>query len=228
MRRNYISSEYTKTNVYGTFNVLEESNFFSGKMLEIEDNISVINEDIIWYQKLNGEQIDFTTESSLDSIVYSSSKSKQKNHKLILDEKQSDFQLNRNTKWILDISLSNILSEYIFANLKKWRTFEGLKTDYTLEKDVNIAMLKYISSNVLTRYRFTKIELFIDYKDLRFDNLLKLKNTWNNNLNKNSLFNKIETITDFDEKNIKVLFEQQKPSSDFNFEYFYNVYFQKI
>jgi hypothetical protein len=89
-------------------------------------------------------------------------------------------------------------------------------------------MLKYISSNVLTRYRFTKIELFIDYKDLRSDNLLKLKNTWNNSLNKNSLFNKIETITDFDEKNIKVLFEQQKSSSDFNFEYFYNVYFQKI
>jgi hypothetical protein len=228
MRRNYISSEYTKTNVYGTFNMLEESNFFSGKMLEIEDNVSIINEDIIWYQRLNGEQLDFTTESSLNSIVYSSSLSKQKNHKLILDEKQSDFQLNRNTKWILDISLSNILSEYIFANLKKWRTFEGLKTDYTLEKDVNITMLKYISSNVLTRYRFTKIELFIDYKDLRSDSLLKLKNTWNNNLNRNNLFNKIETITDFDEKNIKVLFEQQKSSSDFNFEYFFNVYFQKI
>jgi hypothetical protein len=228
MRRNYISSEYTKTNVYGTFNMLEESNFFSGKMLEIEDNISIINEDIIWYQRLNGEQLDFTTESSLNSIVYSSSLSKQKNHKLILDEKQSDFQLNRNTKWILDISLSNILSDYIFANLKRWRTFEGLKNDYTLEKDVNIAMLKYISSNVLTRYRFTKIELFIDYKDLRSDNLLKLKNTWNNNLNRNNLFNKIETITDFDEKNIKVLFEQQKSSSDFNFEYFFNVYFQKI
>jgi hypothetical protein len=228
MRRNYISSEYTKTNVYGTFNMLEESNFFSGKMLEIEDNVSIINEDIIWYQRLNGEQLDFTTESSLNSIVYSSSLSKQKNHKLILDEKQSDFQLNRNTKWILDIPLSTILSEYIFANLKRWRTFEGLKTDYTLEKDVNIAMLKYISSNVLTRYRFTKIELFIDYKDLRSDNLLKLKNTWNNNLNRNNLFNKIETITDFDEKNIKVLFEQQKSSSDFNFEYFFNVYFQKI
>jgi hypothetical protein len=228
MRRNYISSEYTKTNVYGTFNMLEESNFFSGKMLEIEDNVSIINEDIIWYQRLNGEQLDFTTESSLNSIVYSSSLSKQKNHKLILDEKQSDFQLNRNTKWILDIPLSTILSEYIFANLKRWRTFEGLKTDYTLEKDVNIAMLKYISSNVLTRYRFTKIELFIHYKDLRSDNLLKLKNTWNNNLNRNNLFNKIETITDFDEKNIKVLFEQQKSSSDFNFEYFFNVYFQKI
>lgn len=228
MRRNYISTEYTKSNVYGTFNMIEESNFFSGKMLEIEDNISIINEDIIWYQRLNGEQLDFSTESSLDSIIYSSSISKQKNHTLVIDERQSDFQLNKNTKWILDISLVDILSEYIFANLKRWRTFEGLKSEYTLEKDVNIAILKYISSNVLDRYRFTKIELFIDYKDLRSDNLLKFKNSWNNNINKNNFFNKIETITDFDEKNIRVLFEQQKPSSDFNFEYFYNVYFQKI
>jgi hypothetical protein len=228
MRRNYISPEYTKSDVYGTFNMLEESNFFSGKMLEIEDNISIINEDIIWYQRLNGEQLDFTTESSIDSIVYSSSISKQKNHKLILDEKQSDFQLNKNTKWILDISLSKILSEYIFANLKKWRTFEGLKNEYTLEKDVNVSMLRYISNNILTKYRFIKVEFFINYRDLRSDNLLKLQNNWNNNLNIDNLFTKFETITDFDEKNISILFEQQKPSSDFNFEYFYNVYFKKI
>jgi hypothetical protein len=228
MRRNYISPEYSKTNVYGTFNMLEEGNFFSGKMLEIEDNISIINEDIIWYQRSNGEQLDFTIESSLDSVFYSSSISKEKNHRLIVDEKQSDFQLNQNTKWILDISLSDILSDYIFANLKKWRTFEGLKNDYTLEKDVNVSILKYISNNILNRYKLIKIDLFIDYKDLRSDNLIKFKNIWNNNLSQINLFTKIETITDFNEKNIKVLFEQQKSSSGFNFEYFYNVYFQKI
>jgi hypothetical protein len=228
MRRSYISPEYNKYEVFGTFNMMEESNFFSGKMLEIEDFISIINEDIIWYQKLDGEQLDFNTESLLDSIIYSSSLSKFNNHKIYLDPKQSDFQLNRNCKWILDISLENILSEYVFANLKRWRTFEGVKAEYTLEKDINIAILKYISNNVLSRYKFSKIDFFIDYKDLRDDDNLKFKNNWNNNIDTKNLFNKIETITDFNEKWIKIIFEQQKISSEFNFDYYFNIYFQKI
>lgn len=227
MRRNYISPEFKKEKVFGTFNMLEESNFFSSKMLQIDDLISVTNEDIIWYQRENGEQIDFNIESSMDSYVYSSSLSKKKNHTLKKSENQSDFQINKNTKWQLSIDLKSILLENIFANLKRWRTFEGVRNDYLIEKDVDILIKKYIEKNILPKYSFIKIDLFIKYRDLREFNLLKFNNSWNNNLTNEFIFNKIETNTDFDEKKIKVFFEQIKSSSDFNFEYYYNVFFKK-
>jgi len=60
MRRDYISPEYKSVRVYGTFNMLEESNFFGSKMLEIEDSIIISNQEIIYYQNENGEQIDYS------------------------------------------------------------------------------------------------------------------------------------------------------------------------
>lgn len=225
MRRTYISPEFIKIKVNGSLNMVEESNYFSGKMLEIEDRISVIKEDIIWYQRLNGEQLDFNVESSLDSYVYSSSISKQNNHKISKDEKQSDNQLKRNTKWILDISLNDVLIEYIFSNLKRWRTFEGLKSEFTLEKDINVSIKKYINENIIDRYNFNRVELFVEYNDLRSDNLLRFNNKWSSDAKNRHI--SIETITDPDQKKLKVLFEQDKFSSDFNFNYYFNVFFNK-
>lgn len=227
MRRNYISPEFIKKKVFGTFNMLEESNFFSSKMLQIDDLISIKNEDIIWYQRENSEQIDFNIESSMDSYVYSSSLTKQKNHSLKIADNQSDFQLNKNTKWELSIRLKSILLEHIFVNLKRWRTFEGVKNEYLIEKDIDIAIRKYIENNILPKYNFIKIDFFIKYRDLREFNLLKFDNYWNNNLTNDFIFNKIETNTDFNEESIKVIFEQIKPSSDYNFEYYYNIFFKK-
>ena len=77
MRRNYISPEYQTKSVQGTLNMLEESTFFGAKMLEIEDSISIDNLDIIYYQTLVGEQLDYSIESSLDSYIYSSSLDKE-------------------------------------------------------------------------------------------------------------------------------------------------------
>ena len=106
MRRTYISPEFHNNKVWGTYNMVEESNFFSAKMLEIEDSIKISNDDIIYYQKLNGEQLDIIVESSLDSIVFSSSSSKKSNHTLQIDESQPKYQLEKDTKWILNIDLS--------------------------------------------------------------------------------------------------------------------------
>jgi hypothetical protein len=57
MRRSYMSPEYSNTQIYGTFNMVEESNFFAAKMLEVEDSIYVSNQNIIYYQKSTGEQL---------------------------------------------------------------------------------------------------------------------------------------------------------------------------
>jgi hypothetical protein len=228
MRRTYISPEYKINKVYGSYNMIEESNFFGAKMLEIEDFVEIVNQDIIYYQKDTNEQLDLSVESSLTSLVYSSSINKQTYHTLTLDKSQPAFQLNKNTRWILEINLSQIFSDFIFSSLKKYRTFEGLKNNMTLEKDVNVSMRNYIENNVRNRYKLNRVELLINYKDLRNQNILKWKNTWNSNLTSEQKLNKIQTETASDESKITIIFEQERPSETYNYEYYFNIYFDKL
>ena len=96
MRRNYISPEFLNNKIYGTYNMIEESNFFGSKMMDIEDMITIDTQDIIYYQKSNGEQIDFAIESSIQANSYSSSVSKQNNHTLVIDSSQPKYQFEKN------------------------------------------------------------------------------------------------------------------------------------
>ena len=229
MRRSYISPEYQNKAVPGALNMLEESTFFGAKMLEVEDSIKIENQDIIYYQTIDGEQIDFSIESSSTSYVYSSSTDKSINHTLIIDPSQPKYQLDGNTRWILNIELNTILSNYLFAILKKYRTFEGVKNDTTNYNDVNVAMFNYIQYNVLNRYKYTGIELYVNYKDLRDQNILKYNNIWSDKIiNDNYKLTKLQSDLQFDGSSIKISFNQEKPSSDYKFEYYFNILFEKI
>ena len=229
MRRNYISPEFQKNNVYGTYNMLEQSNYFGSKMLIIEDSISIINQNIIYYQKSNGEQIDYDTETTLESTIYSSSDDKLLNHTLILDQSQSQYNLDNSTNWILNINLNSLLTNYIYAQLKKFRTFEGLKNEMNIYNDVDVAIKKYIRLNVLNRYKYSSIDLYIKYNDLRNQNILRYKNTWNENIIiSNYKVSNFQSATDLNQNNVVIQFNQSQPSKNFNFDYYYNVNFVKI
>lgn len=229
MRRTYISPEYQNRSVYGTLNMVEESTFFGAKMLEVEDTISIDNQDIIYYQKLNGEQLDFSIESSLSSVVYSSSTNKLNNHTLELDTTQPKYQLDNNTRWILTIDLKTIITDYLYATLKRYRTFEGVKNEMTMFNDVNVGVRNYIQSNVLNRYKFKSIDLYVRYQDLRNQSLLRYKNKWDNNIiNPTYKLIKFQTETEFDESSIRITFNQEKPSTAYSMDYYFNILFEKI
>ena len=229
MRRTYISPEFQTNNVYGTYNMVEESNFFGAKMLEIEDSILIGNQNIIYYQKLNGEQLDFDTETTIESTIYSSSDDKLINHKLTIDETQTKYSLDNNTRWIIDINLKSILTNYLYAELKSYRTFEGIKNDMTIYNDVNVAIKKYIDFNVLNRYKLSTIDLYVNYTDLRNQNVLRYKNVWEQNTFKPEYkLSKIQTVSDYNQNTLRVLFNQEKPSSTYKFNYFFNLTFVKI
>lgn len=229
MRRTYISPEFNKNAIYGTYNMVEESNFFGAKMLEIEDSILISNQNIIYYQKKNSEQLDLDTETTLDSIIYSSSEDKNANHTLAIDESQTKYNFENNTKWIIDINIKSILSNYLYAELKKYRTFEGVRTDMTIYNDVNVAIKKYIEFNVLNRYKLSNIEFYVNYTDLRNQNVLRYKNIWNETTYKPEYkLSKIQTVSDYNQNTLRVLFNQEKPSSTYKFDYFFNLLFVKI
>jgi hypothetical protein len=229
MRKNYISPEFTYNTVYGTFNMKEESSFFGSKMLEVEDSISISDVNLIYYQSISKEQIDLSTENTLTPIIYNVSSDKLSNHTIKIDETQTQYDLNNNTKWIIDINVSDILVNYLFATLKQARTFEGVKNSMTIYNDVDFAMKEYIKTNVLNRYKFSKIELYLKYNDLRDQNVLRYKNVWNQNTIKDgSNLKKIQTETAYDYSTVKVKFSQEQPSSKYIFDYYFSLFFEKI
>ena len=224
-----MSPEYSNTQIYGTFNMVEESNFFGAKMLEVEDSIYVSNQNIIYYQRPTGEQIDLAIESSLPTQVYSASDNMKSHQKLTLDDSQLDYQKESNTKWILNIDLRDILSDYLFAIMKRYRTFEGISNPLTKNNDVNTAIREYISNNVTNRYKLSRLDLYVSYTDLRSQNVLRYKNTWKSTISLDSnLLKKKQMDVAFDESTLKILFTQEKPSSQYNFDYYFNILFEKI
>ncbi len=229
MRKNYISPEFAYNNVFGTYNMVEHSSFFGSKMLEIEDSISIVDNNIIYYQNLKNEQFDLQIENSLAPIIYNSSIDKNSNHTLTIDESQSNSQLDNQSRWILNIDLESILSNYIFASLKQGRTFEGVKNNMTIYNDVNVSMREYISKNVLDRYKYSKIELYLRYNDLRGQNVLRFKNNWNTTIiSDTNLVKRLETNTEYDYSSTRVLFNQEKASTQYSFDYYFNIFFDKI
>lgn len=230
MRRNYISPEFDHKEVYGTYNMVEESNFFGAKMLEIEDTLLINNQNIIYYQMPNGEQLDLSVENTLQSYVYSSADDKNINHQLIIDETQTSYSKENSTTWILEIKLKNIISNYIFSELKRWRTFEGIRTNMTSDNDVNSALKNYVSYNVVDRYKLSRIDLYVQYKDLRSQNILRYKNVWNPEIasNPQNKTTKFQSDTYSDGSYTKITFNQEKPSSLYSFDYFFNIYFEKL
>jgi hypothetical protein len=229
MRKTYISPEFTYTNVYGTYNMTEQSSFFGSKMLSIDNSIFVSNNNIIYYQALNNQQVDLQIENTLPPIIYNSSTDKLTNSTLTLNQSQSVFQLANQTSWILNINLNQILSDYIFALIKQSRAFEGVTNNVTSYNDVNVAINEYISNNVLNRYQFSQITMYLTYTALTGQNSLKYNNIWDPTIAiPSNLTQGLQTQTAYDYSTLKVTFNQTQPSSNYSFNYYFNLLFNRI
>lgn len=226
MRRSYISPEYHSNLVNGTLNMTEESNFFSAKMLEIDEEIIIDNIDILWYQSQNKEQLDLSVESASLPYLYSPSQDKKDNLSLTTDATLGGVQ-RVNTRWIFEINLQRILINYLYTTLKKFRTFEGVKNSYTRYNDVDVAIVNYIKNNILNRYRFKKIDLYLLYRDINEEGQIRGKNNWNTNLSESNLVKNYQTTLNSDESILKLIFLQLN-SNEYIFDFYYNITFERI
>lgn len=243
MRRNYISPEFDYSRVYGTLNMKEESSVFGSKMLEIEDSILIDNQSLVYFQSQNKEQLDLTIESSLPPISYSSGEDKLNNHTLIIDPSQSITQKDTTTRYILTIDLKTILTNYIFGTLKRYRTFEGVKNEMTIFNDIDFAMTDYIVKNVLDRYKLSRVDLYLKYIDITNQSVLRYDNVWagsNSSETNRSASLPVDVVsptyqvksfqsqTEYDYSSTIITFTQQQKSSQFCFDYFFNLLYEKI
>ena len=228
MRRSYISPEFSYTGQYGTMNMAEETSFFGSKMLYVPNTLSVTNENIVYYQMGTGEQVNFSLEKSTQPIVYSSILDKKDNHKLTLDTSQSDSQKNSNAKWIVQIDLNTILTDYIFANIKQNRTFNGVLNSMTSYNNVNSAINNYITTNVLNRYQFSNIDFYIQYESFIQNGTLRFNNSFTEINNSTYLINQLQYSLDPSKTTLTINFNQAQSSASYNFNYYFNLYFERI
>jgi len=229
MNRNYISPEFEYKPVFGTLKMSEDSSFFSSKMMEVEDSLNVLSDNLIYYQLNTGEQLDEETEKSLPQIIYDATVDKDDNHTLSLDLNQSDAQKLDKARWILKIDLSTILSNYIFALLKKNRTFDGVRNSMVLSNDVNTAIRDYIQRNILSRYKYSRIELYHFPVDLGAEGILRYVNTYDQFIEStNNKMMDFESQTAADSSAITITFNQKRRARDFAFKYYFNLYFEKL
>jgi hypothetical protein len=63
MKLSHISPEFIYTPVNGTLSMKEKKSFFGSKLVKFDANVSVLNENIIWYQNENGEQLNLNAGS---------------------------------------------------------------------------------------------------------------------------------------------------------------------
>jgi len=229
MRRTYISPEFKYVSVFGTFNMEEESSYFGSKMLEIEDTISIANESIIYYQNEKSEQLDLEKEYDFTPIVYNSVADKKTYHQINLDEFQTELERNNYAKWNMTINIRTLLRNYLFATLKKYRTFETISNDMTVNQNVDFSIKEYIERNVINRYKFDGIDLYIVPVDLLTIGSLKYQNIWDETIaNEEYKFTKFSTVTDFKFEDVQVFFSQNFSASQYAFRYYYNLKFSKL
>ena len=74
------------------------------------DFIIIDNRSVTYYQTSDNEQLNYLTEISLPSVVYSFSDDKLANHSLVLSQKQSATEKEKFTVWDFKVSMKKILS----------------------------------------------------------------------------------------------------------------------
>jgi hypothetical protein len=228
MRKNYISSDFTYTKVPGTMGMLEYKNMFGSKMLCIDDVINIDDLIISYSQNLNNEQLDLNQEISVNTVTYNPSDDKLRNHTLSIDSSQQPFEKDKQTKWVIDINLTNLLFNNLFAKLKYYRSFEGITNDITSKKSVDSSIIDYIQNNITNRYKFKSFDLYLKYFNLTDNNLLRYSTTWDNLI---YLPENKETRTEqnfIGDDRLIVKFRQSKDSNVETFSYYFNLTWERI
>jgi len=247
MKDSLMLKKYQIEDVSGLYNLKEEKSFFGTKIMDIDDNISITDKSIQYYEireigtpedELNNGYQYFKLNDILEKItILDVVNIKYENHIISKSLQDSDIEKN-NTKWEIKIDIKNILRQYLFGKIKEMRTFKSLSYDLFSNNNINSSIYEYIEMNILDRYELDKIELYVKYINIKdnvvysnivfkqydplFNQSIELEENLvrNTNLTLDLYLDKLAPIT--------INYSQVKSSSEYKFDYYYNLYFKKI
>lgn len=229
MKRTYISPENIYTKTHGTKLMKEQKSFFGSKMMDIEDTIIIDNRSISYYQNLNNEQVNLSSEIILAPVIYSFDDDKKNNHTFSISKSQSDSERERNTTWDININIKPLLRNYIFANIKYNRTFEGVLNNMTYNNNTDMSITEYINTNIIDRYRFKTLDFYVKYNELTGSNTYRFSTVFDTNIfDATNKTTKLLSSVTADYSSIIGTYRQEKSSTEFNFNYYFTITFEKI
>ena len=89
-------------------------------------------------------------------------------------------------------------------------------------------MTNYITQNILNRYQYNSIDLFIQYNSFGQNGSLRYNNSFIEITDIKYLITQLQPTLDQSGDILTLKFNQTQNSSLFNFNYYYNLYFDRI
>lgn len=249
MKKSFITKEYTQESVSGTFAMKELRNFMSSKILEIPDTLTVNQNNILW-----SEFNDNTQGINIDNInkTLNTNDLKKSQHTIERNPNQSLKDIREYTRWTFKINVRTIIREWVFAQLKKNKTFSNIPNDRTKNNSINLAIYDYIDLNIFPRINFKTVLLYVRYYpigslknnniqlqyDAQFDSSIINPDSisgesTNDFLIRSDIFKKSLQIYNFNLqlnvfKEIATLeYQQTQSSANFKFDYYFDVVYEK-
>lgn len=237
MKRNLMIKRYSVERDNGTKNMVNDKSYFGTILIDIEDEIKIDNlsiqyTDIDGYQNYDISNINTIENQTLVNL----NDIKNENHTIQPLQSQEIFNVTDNTIWVINIKIKEILRKYLFAKIKESRTFKTLKKENTRKKNINTAIYEYIDQNIMDRYEIKNIELYIKYISLRSSNIFNNSIQWDPIFN-DGIYNKLNFVNNYNmiKKDqfenltpIKIIYNQNKKSTDYKFDYYFNINYKKI
>jgi hypothetical protein len=233
MKNNLILKKYKVINDYGTKNMKSSKSFFGSSLINIEntiliDNITLSYSDINGYQNYHKDNKEIMKFLDLTNL-------KKDNHSIYFQNQTPD-ELIINTHWEIKIKIKKILKEYLFFKIKKSKTFKSIKKNQTLNNDIDNSIYLFIENNILNRYKFSNVYLYVKYQPIM------IFNTFNPNLLqytpdfKDEIYDNDNLINDYNLKNhhfndledVTINYNQIKNSDEYKIEYYFNIEYKKI
>ena len=234
--------KFSTNAVPGTMNQKELRTFFGGKVIYLEDTIS-INDDSIKFSHVvsdynNGYQyfdVDSIPEDWETQFSENLTDLKYNNQSISLLSQTPDNKLN-NTRWKITINAKSILTDYFYFRLKEQRVFKMINANELLFNNINNAIYDYIKYNIFGRYRLDRLVFYVKYYDLKQDQsiyknvLLQYDPKFDVDVYSEENITNVKVAT-FDQYNFDTLvleYNQSKSSTQYTFNYYFDLNFSKI
>jgi hypothetical protein len=238
MKSNLILKKFNTNTVPGTMNQKELRTFFGGKIIYSENNI-YINDDSINFSQVigdfnNGYQY-YNQVADWETNFYENLTDLKLNNQNISLFSQTASNINNNTRWQVTINGSDILRDYLFFKIKEQRVFKIINESEVYYNDINNAIYEYINYNIFSRYRLDKVDFYVRYYDIKSQDiydiiLLQYNPQFNPDVYKQENLTNMNVIGydpyKFDTINIQ--YNQSKPSTQYSFDYYFDLNFTKI
>lgn len=167
MRKKSIVKDFKNKEYPGSLIMDETNNFMNSVLMDMDDEIRISYSYTVKDVSLGEDILKAYNAISYDVL-------KKKSIEISIDEKQSKFDNDKNTAWIIKFQHKNILREYLYNQIYTTNTrspFREIPTSVINIEELGGLCLEYIDKNVLNKYEVKEFILWTKFYDLNLNSV---------------------------------------------------------